>query len=390
MAFLVKPLVRRVSILAVLLGAALIVVPARLTWHLTAQDNQEANPQTPPRVVGSLEDRVAQEPRDRGATYEWLESQATRVTVRFPDVVAISERMADADLKTRLTDVAGNDLATFRVHRVDAMNDVLEFRSPDVAEIRPTRRTSSRPTLDWASRQAYSLWKDRATGASHFEWQDGLLRPRGAQARDLDRDIRELRTEWPNGLSATAARASTHRNVMTGAPARGNSFISRLKKDNADVGSSRWHVEERVLAWSFPGLTEGYLDAGRLDAIGGWPFTPDLAWANVQSFAFHYFHTLVATQGFVARQETGWKQKVLGLLMPTVLANEPGCDGLHWLDKTVFRPCCDSHDRCYRKYGCSSSSWWQWWRSWSCDSCNTSAVFCFVTGGKSPYFQSPN
>jgi hypothetical protein len=389
MAFLVKPLVRRVSVLAVLLGAALMM-PARSTWRPTAQSSRAADSQTPPRTVGSPEDRAAQEPRDRGATYEWLESQATRITVRFPDVVAISERTADADLKTRLTDAAGNEVATFRVHRVDAMNDVLEFRSLDVAEIRPTRRTSSRPTLDWASKQAYSLWKDRATGASQFEWQDGLLRPRGARVRDLDRDISELHTEWANGLSATAVRAATRRHVMTGAPARGNSFISRLRKDNADVGSSRWYVEERVLAWSFPGLTEGYVDANRLNTIGGWPFTPDLAWANVQSFAFHYFHTLVATQGFVARRQNGWKEKVLGLVMPTVLANEAGCDGLHWLDRTVLRPCCDVHDRCYRKYGCGASSWWQWWRSWSCDSCNAYAVFCFVTGGRAPYYPSPN
>jgi hypothetical protein len=388
MAFLVKPLVRRVSVLAVLLGAALMP-PARSIWHPTAQSRRAADPQTPPRAVASPEDRVAQEPRDRGATYEWLESQATRVTVRFPDVVAISERSADAGLKTRLTDVAGNDLATFRVHRVDAMNDVLEFRSLGVAEIRPTQRTGSRPTLDWASRQAYSLWKDGATGASQFEWQDGLLRPRGAHVRDLDRDISELHTEWANGLSATAVRAATRRHVMTGAPARGNSLISRLRKDNADVGSSRWYVEERVLAWSFPGLTEGYLDSNRLSTIGGWPFTPDLAWANVQSFAFHYFHTLVATQGFVARRQNGWKEKVLGLVMPTLVANEPGCDGLHWLDRTVFRPCCDVHDRCYRKNGCSASSWWQWWSSWQCNSCNTYAVFCFATGGRGPYYPTP-
>jgi hypothetical protein len=389
MAFLVSPLVRRVSVLAVLLGIGFIITSAGSMWHPAAQGSRAADLQPTPPTVASTGDRVGQEPRDRGATYEWLESQATRVTVRFPDVVAISERTADADLKTRLTDLVGNDLATFKVHRVDAMNDVLEFRSTDVAEIRPSRRTSSRPTLDWASRQAYSLWKDRATGASQFEWQDGLLRPRGARIRDLDREISELHTEWANGLSATASRASTRRHVMTGAPARGNSFTSRLKKDNADVGSSRWYVEEQVLAWSFPGLTEGYLDAGRLNSIGGWPFTPDLAWANVQSFAFHYFHTLVATQGFVARRENGWKEKVLGLVMPTVLANEPGCDGLHWLDRTVFRPCCDVHDRCYRRNGCSASSWWQWWSSWQCNSCNTYAVFCFATGGRAPYYQSP-
>src|SRR5688572_7751158 len=211
MAFLVSPLVRRVSVLAVLLGIAFIITSTGSMWHPAAQSGRAADLQPTPPTVASTGDRVGQEPRDRGATYEWLESQATRVTVRFPDVVAISERAADADLKTRLTDLVGNDLATFKVHRVDAMNDVLEFRSTDVAEIRPSRRTSSRPTLDWASRQAYSLWKDRATGASQLEWQDGLLRPRGARVRDLDREISELHTEWANGLSATASRASTRR-----------------------------------------------------------------------------------------------------------------------------------------------------------------------------------
>ena len=238
---------------------------------------------------------MAQEPRDRGATYEWLESQATRVTARFADVVAISERTADADIKTRLTDLVGNDLATFRVHRVDAMNDVLEFRSTDVPQIRPTRRdSSSRPTLDWASRQAYGVWKDQATGASPLEWQEGccgLVVP--VCATSIGTSASSARS-GPTGSPPPPAEAPTRRHVMTGAPARGNAFISRLTKDNAEVGSSRWYVEERVLAWSFPGLTEGYLDDGRLKPIGGWPFTPDLAWANVQSFAFHYFHTLMA------------------------------------------------------------------------------------------------
>ena len=392
MALLVTPRLRRIILLAIPLGSAFIMVSVGSMRQPAAQSNRADDPQTLPRTIASTEAGLAQEPRDRGATYEWLESQATRVTARFSDVVAISERTADADLKTRLTDLVGNDLATFKVHRVDALNDVLEFRSTDTVQIRPTRRTSSssRPTLDWAGRQAYSLWKDQATGASKLEWQEGLLRPRGARLRDLDRDISELHTEWANGLSATATRAAISRHVMTGSPTRGNSFISRLRKDNAEVGSSRWYVEERVLAWSFPGLTEGYLDADRLKPIGGWPFTPDLAWANVQSFAFHYFHTLVATQGFVARRRpSGWAEKVFGLLMPTVLANDAGCDGLHWLDRTVFRPCCDVHDRCYRKNGCGSSSWWLWWSSWQCNSCNMYALFCFATGGRPPYYQSP-
>jgi len=79
------------------------------------------------------------------------------------------------------------------------------------------------------------------------------------------------------------------------------------------------------------------------------------------------------------------------LLVAPVQANEPGCDGLHWLDGTVLRFCCDVHDRCYEKYGCSSRSWWQFWSSWTCDLCNAGAVFCFAGGGngKGPFHPFP-
>ena len=79
-------------------------------------------------------------------------------------------------------------------------------------------------------------------------------------ARPRSRTSASFTRSGPTGCPRRASRAATRRHVMTGAPARGNSFISRLRKDNAEVGSSRWYVEERVLAWSFPGLTEGYLD----------------------------------------------------------------------------------------------------------------------------------
>jgi hypothetical protein len=345
----------------------------------------------PPTSVAQIvsEGGAQHAPPDRGATYEWLESQATRVTIRFPGIVAITERAADGEVRTRLTDVVGNDLAFLNVRRIDATNDEIAFRSVDATEIRTTERLRSRPTLDWAGRQAYSFWKDRGAGASRLVWQAGMLRPRGGRLRDIDREIDELRSEWTGGLAATTVKTAAPPGVKAGASALGNAWLSRLRKDNADVGYTRWNVEQRVLDWSYPGLTEGYLDAARLAPVGGWTFTPDMAWTNVQSFAFHHFHSLVAAHGFVARRQQGWKEKVLGLVMPVVAANEPGCDGLHWLDRTVFRPCCDSHDRCYAKYGCSSRSWWRWWSSWSCSSCNAGAVFCFASGGKSPYYPSP-
>jgi hypothetical protein len=135
-------------------------------------------------------------------------------------------------------------------------------------------------------------------------------------------------------------------------------------------------------------LTEGYVDASLLKRAGGWTFTPDVAWVNVQSFAFQHFHRLVAEKGFVAGRREGWMQQALGFWLPTLQANEAGCDGLHWLDGSLFRPCCDVHDRCYQRYGCNSSSWWLWWNSWTCDGCNAVAVFCFVTN-RGPFYRSP-
>ena len=68
------------------------------------------------------------------------------------------------------------------------------------------------------------------------------------------------------------------------------------------------------------------------------------------------------------------------LAVRTTVVNEPGCDNLHWLDGSIFRACCDQHDRCYETNGCSASSWW--WPfagSWSCERCNVQVAYCFCT-----------
>lgn len=59
-----------------------------------------------------------------------------------------------------------------------------------------------------------------------------------------------------------------------------------------------------------------------------------------------------------------------------------GCDYLWWFE-VFFRPCCDSHDRCYHYYSCSAQSWWSWefvsfGAGWWCTGCNFAAVFCFL------------
>jgi hypothetical protein len=351
-------------------------------WRPTAQ-NQGVRP---PTAVQRLDPKAPARPSnatDRGATFRWLDERAVRVTTTFADAVAVTERIAGGDLRTRLTDTAGRDVGEFAVDRVATGDDVLTFKRADEQVVRAAGGPRAQLTLDWSNRQAYAMWKDGAADpAVSLEWRDDLIRARGAAAVDFRSQTVDVRTEWSDGFAAKATRGVGQRpDPRTGAPSRGTSLDSHLTRDNLEVGRSRWYPEEQVYVWSLPGLTTGYLDAERMKDVGGWTFAPDLAWANVQTYAFHYFHTLINTQRFVsaARQARPWLQRLVDAVAPTVHANEPGCDGLHWLDVTIYRPCCDAHDRCYEKYGCSWRSWWEWWSSWQCAGCNLGVTICILS-----------
>jgi len=169
-------------------------------------------------------------------------------------------------------------------------------------------------------------------------------------------------------------------------------MVSRLTKDGVAAGIVNWIPEDGVLMWDLPGLSKSYVAPEHLMAdYGGWPFTPDMEWLNLQTIAFHHYKTLIDQQHFVAKQrhgQPGWLARLSQRLVPTLSANEEGCDDLHWLDDTVLRFCCDVHDYCYERSACASSSWWQWWSSWSCDACNIWVIRCFVSGG-SPQTWNP-
>ena len=109
-------------------------------------------------------------------------------------------------------------------------------------------------------------------------------------------------------------------------------------------------------------MSQGYISAEHLKDFGGWPFVPDAAWVNLQTIAFYHFKTLIDQKGFVAQKDGGCgvgrgssvASKLLNFFEPTLSANEPGCDGLHWLDGTVLRYCCDVHDMCYERTGATT------------------------------------
>jgi len=369
-----RRLTAAVLVLTTACATAALVIPS---WRLSAQTRRPDAP-AEVRLLSAQDARPAIAPGDRGATYYWLEEQAARVTTRFTDATATAERAAGSDLKTRLTDLAGNELAVLTLDRVGAANSVVDIRVAGRPLLRAEVKPGLRPTLAWANRQAYSAWKDPIESAEALEWDDTLIRTRGAKRRNLHDSTVELLTEWPDEFSARAA-PGMQRSRATGPTPERKVLATQLKSHAVDVGSSTWYVNEQVFEWNLPGLTEGWVDSERLEPVGGWTFTPDLAWLNVQSYAFQRFHTQIQTDGFVAERRKGLLDYLADIVSPTVFANDVGCDGLHWLDGSVFRPCCDTHDACYAKNGCSWRSWWQVWKSWSCDYCNGAVFFCFAT-----------
>jgi hypothetical protein len=339
-------------------------------------------------------------PGKKGATDYWLESQTARLTARYGDGTrAVASRGTDGNFETSVTDRSGGEVARFTVNRVGAdgsgADAVLHYTPRSGEALHAYGESTVRPTLAWANAQAYSLAKDGATAAaSAFEWRNGLIRRRGAAPRDVERQLSELHTEWSGGLSVRTVRGTAGNLQWSDKRAlSGEMLVSRLMRDGVHIGSANWFVKEQVLIWSIPGLTAGSLSAGQMKTFGGWPFTPDAEWLNLQTLAFYHFKTAMDKQGTVAAQTpaAARPRRALDFIVAPVQANEPGCDGLHWLDGTILRFCCDVHDRCYQKYGCTSSSWWQFWSSWTCDACNLGAVFCFVGGGagRGPFHPFP-
>jgi hypothetical protein len=343
--------------------------------------------------------RVGATPGKKGATDYWLESQTARLTAKYSDgTTARATRGTDGNFETSVTDRSGGEVARFTVSRVGAdgggAEAVLHYTPRSGEALHAYGESTVRPTLAWANTQAYTLAKDGTTAAAPLEWRNGLIRRRGAAPRDVERQLSELHTEWSGGLSVRTVRGTAGNLQWSDKRAlSGEMLVSRLIRDDVPIGSANWFVKEQVLIWNIPGVTAGSLTAEQMKTFGGWPFAPDAEWLNLQTLAFYHFKTAMDKQGPVAARtpSASRPRPVIDFFVAAVQANEAGCDGLHWLDGTVLRYCCDVHDRCYQKYGCSSSSWWQFWTSWTCDACNLGAVFCFVGGGagKGPFHPFP-
>jgi len=329
--------------------------------------------------------RQAGHPAEKGATYYALEAQTTRLTTRFRDGhVAVTERGLIGDVRTTVRDQAGNERGRLRLNRIDDSHDTLNYEPSDGTPLQVLSDPNAvKPTLDWASRQAYGLAKD---GTANLVWDNGTMRPRAAARRDLENEVSDVETVWANGLVAKVTRQTySRRELSPGRAVEGPALVSELTLNGVPAGVGVWFVQDQVYAYHLPGLTNGlvFIAPEHLKRdYGGWGFVPDTTWVNLQTIALHHFKTLTAKNGFVAKScEPPAPSRLAQFFMPTLHANDDGCDGLHWLDGTIVRGCCDDHDRCYSKDGCTAKSWWKFWSSWSCDVCNAVVVACFAGGG---------
>jgi hypothetical protein len=363
------------------LGMALIGLVAVVGPRSKAQAQHA---QQPLRAARSLRvaDAGAAKIDDLGPTFQHLERKATRVRTRYQEATALVERGVDGDFRTRLHDAGGNELSQFAVTH-DSLGGARLELSAGGERVTAPPRAELRPTLDWANLQAYALWKDHPDAGDQIEWQGRFVRGRGPKGASLDDAPIETETEFDGDIRVVTAKNA--RDVEVGPRMkRRPTFVSHVFASGVDVGTIRWYEREKVLAWDYPGLTKGFVNAERLQTNGAWPFKPTMAWANVQGLAFYEFHSKLKARGTVAERRPGLLQRIAQSIAPTVSANTAGCDGLHWLDSSIFRPCCDTHDRCYQRIGCSSVSWfWApiWGSTWSCNSCNASVTVCFATGG---------
>ncbi len=316
---------------------------------------------------------------DMGATYYWLDARARKVTTRFKDGTAAAERGLDGDVSARVYDAVGNELAILRVDRIGAAIAKVDFTTAE-GRVSTMTREGVVPTLEWANLQARTLLKDGATAGAQLEWHGRIARPRGA-ARDAVEDAAiEVGAEFDTGIVAVTRR--NDRDVTIGATLRRPTFSTRVTADGVEVGAIRWYEKEQILAFNFPGLTSDIFTAETLKPLGGWTFKPTMAWANVQGLAFYEFHRRVKMLAKADAAVTSGSRlrAAYEALVPTLHADE-GCDYLHWLDTSVFRPCCDSHDKCYAQdsRNCGQTSWfWPFTSSWVCETCNISAAWCFT------------
>lgn len=364
---------------------------------------------------------------EMGETYRSLDALTTRMTTEYVNAQVVTERTPDGSLESTLFSPGGVELGTLRADLATGHVEVdLSLLRAELTEV-PARPFAD-ITTDWANSQLYSLWMDfrqieAATGLDTGLVFDGALaRPRevlkhpdvagaagqrgSAHVRSLRQQERAVTTAFGD-LVALSRRADPLEETAAAPGGTGTTFYTTYtthlvnQETGRTVGFGRYFDEAKVFVWDAQPISSGYVSAETVP--GGWTFDHNMAWANVQMFSFLYFHgdelsaldsSLVGSVDLAAPGTAGGSSAPGGASRSgsggnsLALKNEPGCDALHWLDDTVYKECCDQHDRCFgydpdtneQTIDDPCSIWsWLFVEGWRCTKCNLNVIWCFLT-----------
>ena len=329
-----------------------------------------------------------------GPTHATWEQQAVRSTIRFKDLTVTSFRNPDGAVAASLTGGDGSVLATLDLDTTLRLKTRQPGEPDWFSSTEIPYAAADAPVLDWINLQLHSWWQDvedLRTAPEHakvLRWSaddavedQGYFRPGPAGRSRQDAggaSRRPLAAELDYGNEVARSRP-TESGFATYLWAK----ASLNRRAGSDSGGGRekllailvWEEDRQTLSFSFgesePEKREFYrLPAADLP-LGFFPFEPTMSWANVQ-----------------IRQTWLEQLRQSGSIFEK---NDPGCDGLHWLDNSSMRPCCDVHDNCYRARAmftgapCTAMSWY--WPfcgtnpscTWSCQQCNVQVIQCFGT-----------
>ena len=230
--------------------------------------------------------------------------------------------------------------------------------------------------------------------AGAFEWDGKLLRPRGTGSWTSQPGVRPT----PGWLEQAPIRVRTDFGSVYAQSqlSRGldgherPTFTTGLfdAATGAQLGAAGVSTVHKWFVWNLPGVSEGMLSNDTVP--GGWQFAHNMVWSNIQVFSLWSGARVVVPSselrvGGYSFDYSSAPRVVAGAptspqLRRIFAANTVGCDGLHWLDDTVYRQCCDDHDLCFEKEDpdCTWKSW-LFLEGWRCFSCNVQAIVCFVT-----------
>ena len=335
---------------------------------------------------------------DMGTTFHESERRATRVVTWFDDSYAVSERDPEGRVTAQLFDKASHTVVATaeRRERGEGANDWVQARVGTDRIALPLGRARSLGA-DWDHGQLRRLWHDtrererrgrRRMG--RLVWHDGYFADAGlvasvrpGKALDPDKGVEAVATEFPGVI--VIAQRSAQRGTRPGVSH--STFTARLVSTSTgrEVGFVRWFDKARVVTWKFPNGAEGVAMESRIP--GGFRFTPSMAWANVQATLFLDESLQKAGEQMLKPAAARWAS---GLTMQRASARgggscdgaPDGCTGLHYLDWTSVRACCDRHDMCFEADAsncCTAWSWLAFWDRMECTQCNMQVVGCFVS-----------